>query len=229
MKIVKKHTKRSKEEEKEILNEENILSSKIVNDCVPPLVSLLKDTIYLFSYKYNMPFPLYDFSSDNNHEIWNIFSKNISEVFPLNSRLFEKYFHWAHAQEQKTDEPKVNPYKTSDTSSEDSNSNSHSSFRKDPYFKGQKHKNYKKSKFNGHRSKHFNKASKEAEVLAMAECKSAIEEIKLNPDIDFIVLKPQNSYIRRLQHSEASAAELFSLSQGEDKSRAVVIYREKQV
>lgn len=202
-----------------ILSQDNILTPKLVSDCVPPLVSLLKDTTYLYSYKNNTPFPLYNFQSDSNHEVWNLFSDIILSIFPKNARLFEKYFHWSHAKEQKTSTQIKNPYKESSSSEE-------SSSKKWSQPKGQRNKHPKSKNFKFR--KKDPKKNKEQEILALAECKSAIEEIKLNPDLDYIVLKPQNSYIRRLQHSETSASGLFSLSQGEDKSRAVVIYREKQ-
>ena len=200
-----------------ILSQDDILTPQLVAKCVPPLVSLLKDTSYLYSYKSNTPFPLYNFQQESNHEVWNLFSSVILKIFPKNARLFEKYFHWSHAQEQKTSAVVHNPYK--ETTSEEPSQRRWNP-RKNTRGKKPNHKKFKYKQRDPQKDK-------EREILALAECKSAIEEIKLNADIDQITLKPQNSYIRRLQHSETGAAGLFSLSQGEDKSRAVVIYRYK--
>ncbi len=200
-----------------ILSQDDILTPKLVTECVPPLVSLLKDTSYLYSYKSNTPFPLYNFQQDSNHEVWTLFSNVILKIFPTNARLFEKYFHWSHAQEQKSSAAVHNPYKETQSQNQPQK---RWNPKKNPKGKKTNHKKFNKFKRDPEKDK-------EREILALAECKSAIEEIKLNADIDQIVLKPQNSYIRRLQHSEAGASGLFSLSQGEDKSRAVVIYRYK--
>jgi len=58
---------------------------------------------------------------------------------------------------------------------------------------------------------------------AMRETQEAIRRVSAGARM--VELRPQNSYIRRLQHEMAREANLISQSRGEEPNRRVRIYR----
>ncbi|MBP6217370.1 MAG: hypothetical protein KA436_02160 [Oligoflexales bacterium] len=67
--------------------------------------------------------------------------------------------------------------------------------------------------------------AREIERLALLEVEKAALAIKKQPSMAEYRLKPQNSYIRRLQHSRVGELGLHSASVGENEQRAVLITR----
>ncbi len=63
------------------------------------------------------------------------------------------------------------------------------------------------------------------EADAMQDVKSAIQTLQSSPDMQDYLLKPTNSFFRRMQHQEVAAAGFSSHSEGEGKDRALKILR----
>lgn len=70
------------------------------------------------------------------------------------------------------------------------------------------------------------KAKKDKEKLALLEVDKAILAMKKHSSMNEFRLRPQNSFIRRLQHRKVNALGFQSHSVGEDDDRAVLITRE---
>lgn len=89
--------------------------------------------------------------------------------------------------------------------------------------KGYKGKHDKKPSRGGRprRTKHPKDIEREQKVVA--EAKSGIAKLKDDPAIGEILLKPQNAFLRRLQHQEISDSGFKSISAGEGDGRAVKI------
>jgi|GEM_PF-918812 len=68
--------------------------------------------------------------------------------------------------------------------------------------------------------------SKELEDAAMADVNAAIEQLQKSPNITEILLKPANSFYRRLQHQHAVDLGFVTNSVGEGSERTVKISRE---
>ena len=62
--------------------------------------------------------------------------------------------------------------------------------------------------------------------MAILEAKKKIDILKKSDDMTHIQLSPVNSYLRRLQHQFIMDLGFFSRSEGEDKERAIVIYKD---
>jgi predicted RNA-binding protein Jag len=71
----------------------------------------------------------------------------------------------------------------------------------------------------------FGIESQEPKLLdeALVEAKAAIQEV-LSGEPE-VVLAPQNAYVRRRQHELARAADLASMSRGEEPNRRVRIFQ----
>ncbi len=70
------------------------------------------------------------------------------------------------------------------------------------------------------------KGKKDKEKLALLEVDKAILAMKKHSSMNEFRLRPQNSFIRRLQHRKVNALGFQSHSVGEDDNRAVLITRE---
>lgn len=71
------------------------------------------------------------------------------------------------------------------------------------------------------------KSNKDKEKLALLEVDKAILTLKKHSSMNEFRLRPQNSFIRRLQHKKINALGFQSHSVGEDENRAVLITREE--
>ncbi len=65
----------------------------------------------------------------------------------------------------------------------------------------------------------------EREKMVMAEAESAVDKMRSDPGVTEILLKPQNSFLRRIQHQLIVDAGFRSESTGENAERAVKILR----
>jgi len=65
----------------------------------------------------------------------------------------------------------------------------------------------------------------ELEAKALSECNEAMAHLNSNPGEEQYVLKPQNSFYRRLQHQHVVSQGFLSESTGEGKERAVAVLR----
>ncbi len=68
---------------------------------------------------------------------------------------------------------------------------------------------------------------KEREKAALDEALKAIDDLNNDSSLSEVVLKPQNSFLRRIQHKEIVDRGFFSESVGEDSERAVKVCRPK--
>ncbi|MEZ4742520.1 MAG: R3H domain-containing nucleic acid-binding protein [Bdellovibrionota bacterium] len=67
---------------------------------------------------------------------------------------------------------------------------------------------------------------RELEKIVLKEADEAISKMKADGGLRELLLKPQNSFLRRLQHQRVVDAGYVSMSCGEGDERAVKIYRE---
>ncbi len=70
------------------------------------------------------------------------------------------------------------------------------------------------------------KSNRDQQQVAEREAVDACEKLRQDSSIDGLVLKPQNSFVRRLQHKKIAALGFASSSVGDGPDRAVKVFRE---
>lgn len=68
----------------------------------------------------------------------------------------------------------------------------------------------------------------ELEAAAIQECNEAFAFLQSNPQEEKVILKPQNSFYRRIQHQVIVSNDYDSESTGEGNERSVVVWRKKR-
>jgi len=63
------------------------------------------------------------------------------------------------------------------------------------------------------------------EAEALAEVDKAVEQLKTNPSLEEVTLKPTNSFYRRIQHNKIADTGFFSFSVGEGQDRSIRVSR----
>lgn len=66
------------------------------------------------------------------------------------------------------------------------------------------------------------------EAAAMDNVREAVSRMQANPELEFVLLNPTNSFFRRMQHKEVGDAGLYSKSVGEGKERALKLIRQAE-
>jgi hypothetical protein len=175
----------------------------------------------------------------------------MDKILTENATLFRSYLHWAFAKEQAEpiapgSRPPVGRFAPRPSNGNNSRQHgnsfdskqdkkSHRSSKKNHRSNDNNNRrnfNNKQNRFSNNNSNNNNNKpdfnSEEHQVRqeqALKECDVAIEKLNTNSDLDKILLDPQNSFFRRLQHERIKEKGFFSESSGDGKKRSVVVSR----
>ena len=220
------------------------LNIEELNDITDPLCTLNHDIDTLYEFKCDEKIPPFEASVGNNR-IWDHIKEAMTTHFPEHGLLYTRYIEWRHSSEKKmTPEelasrppvgrfiPKLNAHQRAQNSGYKNKStrprNNNNQQRDNNRYKDNNNRNYQNSNKRGHapsKRRPPKEVDSKLEGLALAEVDKAIESLVKNHKLDEIILKPQNSFYRRLQHQKAVDLGYRSFSVGEGADRSVRIER----
>lgn len=210
-------------------------------EVVPALVAMAKDLAQVHKLKLNEDIPEFDPECDIQPKAWQLLERLVNQFFSKKAQLILRYLEWNFAKERKElvepgSRPPVGRF------APNRNFNRPSNDRKNDR-RGSRDKNFKNRKRGGPPRKdrggrnggkrhpnHRRPPKKDADLekRALADADQAIDYLRSHPDEERVILKPQNSFYRRLQHQTVVDEGFHSESIGEGSERAVVVYRGKK-
>ena len=172
---------------------------------------------------------------EQNKKTWDTIDQNLNECFPSYSKFMIKYLEW-HYQETKRkayDLKSIPPtgrfigilkrnfgHQAFYSSRDRDHDKSYRGAR--PQSGG---RSYHKSDRRPQRNTDDGSTKREDEKKALQEVQEALKKFEKNPSLKVITLKPQNSFIRRVQHKKVAENGFVSNSVGEDSKRSIQIKR----
>jgi hypothetical protein len=186
-----------------VLNDSTHWQSHMSSEICTALLCLFNDLQRVYKIKFDSELPPYNL----DNKIWAGIESIIDKLFAEKKTYFDRFIHWRFGG---TDAEK--PKYGNERKPRNNNGRDRDSRRKE-------------------QSRNSRPPLSEEEKLerAMSDCKRAIDQLKSRPEEPCIVLRPKNSYYRRLQHNYIVEQGFYSESKGEGRDRAVVIYRDKDL
>ena len=203
------------------LSSNEIWSFYNINSVTPPLVAMGRDVELLFEIKSDSKIPVYDTDQDTLDAFWVRVEGLLAQFFNSKQELMSRYFEWCFGKEPKVEpnlgqRPPVGrfapnfrgrkpggPHQGSGGGGGFHKKNDHGGKGKRGDNRGRRDG---KNRHSGGGGKKFNnrdrrgKTDPELEAVTLGECDSAFSKLEQDPGLEKVVLKPQNSFYRRLQY-----------------------------
>ncbi len=217
----------------------------------PALVSMTADVVYVYEEKTSSK--LETFQPNAPTKDWALLTSLVERFFSRKQHLISKYLEWMFGENKNHREeigsrppvgrfaPPLNRNKPSQPNSNSRKPNGSSSSAKGDNRPRQRNNNRDKNNgfTNGRRdsqkrggrndyknkNRHNKKVDTELEAAAINDCNEAMAHLNSNPSEEQYVLKPRNSFYRRLQHQHVVSQGFLSESTGEGNERAVAVLR----
>lgn len=215
-----------------VLSESGQVTISTVIEFIPGFIGILFEVFELGKKKFlaEIP-PLRNGESDSKDNFWQPIDKKLAEHFPNHQEIMLKYLSWAYSKAEKevldlTSVPPSGEYTRKHLRAKDKAEYQKRNKSRDDRKKSSVKRDFDKNKKRGPR-KDDKGSDKEREKEVIQEANDAMKKLKSDNGTDgHIVLKPQNSFLRRIQHKHiGDTAGFKSESVGEGKDRAIKVIR----
>ena len=226
------------------LAEDRPFDSHQMNAVVEPFLNLTLDVADIVLLKTSATIPFSDSVDPSAKEIWSDINHAVRDMFNTYELFFNKFLTWTFAEGAeelaepgsvqpvgryspyfKGPQPPSGPASTSTSAPATSSSPTRSSTPSQSNKPKRDMPHVKKAspQFDDRHSQ--SPADEDIEKQALAAVDTALQQLKDDPDMDEVFLKPMNSFYRRIQHQYAVDQGFESCSVGEGQERGVKVSR----